>query len=59
MLRAKTWIFSILPMLLPRPYQAEILEGLQSLAFHGYQTQDWYEAVEGDLMDCVLRNAVG
>jgi hypothetical protein len=31
-----------------------LLEGLQALVSHGYQTQEWYDCVEGDLMDKLL-----
>ncbi|SCV51738.1 uncharacterized protein FFB14_12175 [Fusarium fujikuroi] len=31
-----------------------LLEGLQALVSHGYQTQEWYDSVEGDLMDRLL-----
>ncbi|EWG54166.1 hypothetical protein FVEG_17268 [Fusarium verticillioides 7600] len=31
-----------------------LLEGLQALVSHGYQTQGWYDCVEGDLMDKLL-----
>ncbi|PNP76669.1 hypothetical protein FNYG_10088 [Fusarium nygamai] len=39
--------------------QTFILEGLQALVSEVYQTQEWYEAVEGELMDKLLDGCVG
>lgn len=36
-----------------------LLEGLQGLVQHGMQTQDWYDAVEEELLDKVIEEAVG
>ncbi|KAF4451542.1 hypothetical protein F53441_5499 [Fusarium austroafricanum] len=36
-----------------------VLEGLQALVSCGYQTQQWYDIVEGELMDKLLDGTVG
>ncbi|TQV91680.1 hypothetical protein V2A60_008619 [Cordyceps javanica] len=36
-----------------------LLEGLQALVRQGMQTQDWYDAVEEELLDKVIEGAVG
>ncbi len=36
-----------------------VLEGLQALVRQGMQTQDWYDAVEEELLDKVIEDAVG
>lgn len=36
-----------------------VLEGLQGLVREGMQTQDWYDAVEGELLDKLIEDAVG
>jgi hypothetical protein len=39
--------------------QSFLLEGLQEFVTYGLQTQEWYESVEGELMDRLLDGAVG
>ncbi|KAM3514567.1 hypothetical protein MY11210_001802 [Beauveria gryllotalpidicola] len=36
-----------------------LLEGLQALVHQGMQSQDWYDAVEEELLDKVIEDAVG
>ncbi|ATY63685.1 hypothetical protein CCM_08947 [Cordyceps militaris CM01] len=36
-----------------------VLEGLQTLVRLGLQTQDWYDAVEEELLDKIIEGAVG
>ncbi|KAI0435705.1 hypothetical protein F4803DRAFT_574024 [Xylaria telfairii] len=36
-----------------------LLEGLKELVAAGYQTQEWYSAVEDTLMNCLLDGAIG
>ncbi|POR34214.1 hypothetical protein TPAR_05586 [Tolypocladium paradoxum] len=36
-----------------------VLEGLQALVYHGFQTQEWYDFVEGELTDQLINGAIG
>lgn len=36
-----------------------VLEGLQALVRRGLQSQEWYDAVEGELLDKLIEGAVG
>ncbi|PNY22173.1 uncharacterized protein TCAP_07176 [Tolypocladium capitatum] len=38
--------------------QKFVLEGLQALVYHGFQTQEWYDFVEGELADQLIDGAV-
>lgn len=36
-----------------------LLEGLKRLVRYGFQTQEWYDFVEGKLMDQLIHEVVG